>query len=80
MGFWGVALVIAVFVALLVIRVRWTLERFEAVVGGTVSPPEIFRKIRTLLERYDRPEVWEHAQRVKDMDPGQLARMNLDQQ
>ncbi|NCY21264.1 hypothetical protein EBX31_04810 [bacterium] len=45
---------------------------------ATLPPPhELFRKARELLDRYDRPEFWDHAAQVMDKDPAQLARMNL---
>lgn len=45
---------------------------------ATMPPPqEIFKKLRTLLDKYDKPEVWDHATQMIDKDPGQLARLNL---
>lgn len=45
---------------------------------ATLPPPhELFRKARELLDRYDRPEFWDHAAQVMDKDPAQLARMQL---
>lgn len=45
---------------------------------ATLPPPhELFRKARELLDRYDRPEFWDHAAQVMDKDPAQLARMHL---
>lgn len=38
----------------------------------------IFKKVRTLLDKYDNPEVLEHAVKVMTMDPGELARMQLN--
>ena len=32
-------------------------------------------KMKGLLDKYDKPEVWGHAAQVMDKDPGQLARM-----
>jgi oligoendopeptidase F len=40
-------------------------------------PHEMFRKARELLDRYDRPEFWDHAAQVMDKDPAELARMYL---
>ena len=44
---------------------------------GMPTPPELFKKARELLAKYDQPDLWIHAARVMDKDPGQLARMNL---
>jgi len=41
------------------------------------SPPEMFKKLRALIDKYDKPDVWNHAVQVHDKDPGQLARMSL---
>lgn len=41
------------------------------------SPPEMFKQLRALIDKYDKPEVWKHALEVHDKDPGQLARMSL---
>ncbi len=41
------------------------------------TPPELFKKARELMEKYDQPDLWIHAARMMDKDPGQLARMNL---
>jgi len=44
------------------------------------TPNVIFKQMRALLDKYDRPEVWDHATQVVDKDPGQLARMFLAKQ
>lgn len=44
---------------------------------GMPTPPELFQKARELMAKYDQPDLWIHAARVMDKDPGQLARMNL---
>ena len=41
------------------------------------DPQDLMKKVRALLDKYDKPEVWNHATQVMDKDPGQLARMNL---
>ena len=41
------------------------------------DPQKLFSKMRELLDKYDKPEVWNHATQVMDKDPGQLARINL---
>jgi len=40
-------------------------------------PQEIFKKLRDLLDKYDKPEIWDHATQSIDKDPGQLAREHL---
>jgi len=42
-----------------------------------VDPQKLFKEMRSLLDRYDKPALWEHAAAVSDKDPGELARMNL---
>ena len=44
---------------------------------GMPTPPELFQRARDLMAKYDNPDLWIHAARVMDKDPGQLARMNL---
>jgi hypothetical protein len=41
------------------------------------DPRELFGRMRGLLEKYDKPEVWGGIINRMDKDPGQLARMNL---
>jgi hypothetical protein len=41
------------------------------------DPRELFGRMRGLLEKYDKPEVWGGIIQRMDKDPGQLARMNL---
>lgn len=41
------------------------------------EPQKLMKQVRTLLDKYDKPEVWNHAAQVMDKDPGQLARLNL---
>jgi hypothetical protein len=41
------------------------------------EPQKLLKQMRSLLDKYDKPEVWNHAAIVMDKDPGQLARMNL---
>lgn len=52
----------------------------DFVSGPQPTPPEIFKKLRGLIDRWDRPEVWEHTLFVHDKDPGQLARLHLASQ
>jgi hypothetical protein len=42
------------------------------------SGPEAFRKLRALMEKYDKPEIWSHINGVFGKDPGELARMHLN--
>ena len=41
------------------------------------DPHTLFKQARELLNKYDKPDVWNHAALVMDKDPGQLARMQL---
>ena len=43
----------------------------------SMDPAALFKQARTLLERYDKPEVWNRAAQTIDLDPGQLARLQL---
>lgn len=42
------------------------------------SPPEIISGLRKLLDRYDKPEMWNHTMNVTDKTPGELARIQLE--
>ena len=44
------------------------------------DPALILKKVRAMLDSIDKPSVWGHAASVMDKDPGQLARMYLDEQ
>jgi hypothetical protein len=46
------------------------------VLGNDFSP--IVQKMQGLLSKYDNPEHLGHVMKVKDMDPGELARMQLN--
>lgn len=46
-------------------------------IGALPEPQEIFKRLRGLIDKYDRPDVWNHAAQVMDKDPGQLARAHL---
>jgi hypothetical protein len=41
------------------------------------APPELFKKVRGFIDKYDTPELWNHVTKVHTMDPGELARMQL---
>lgn len=41
------------------------------------DPHELIGTLRTLLDKYDNPELWSHAKRVHKMSPGELARDHL---
>jgi hypothetical protein len=40
-------------------------------------PQEVFKHLRGLLDKYDRPDVWDTATQMMDKDPGWLARHQL---
>jgi hypothetical protein len=77
----------------LLIALVWLTRVREGFVGGTTLPgglevpnvdlkdlPDphmLFKQARELLDKYDKPDVWQHAALVMDKDPGQLARMQL---
>ncbi len=62
---------------LLVVLVWLTRMRVEAFNEDVPDPAALFKQARQLLDKYDRPELWQHALFVKDKDPGQLARLQL---
>lgn len=39
--------------------------------------PEFFQSARSLLDKYDKPELWDRAINQIGADPGQLARQHL---
>lgn len=41
------------------------------------DPSTIIKALRGLVDKYDNPEMWNHAKLVHDKNPGQLARMQL---
>ena len=47
-------------------------------IEGIPEPREMFKMLRALLDKYDKPAIWGHATEVMDKDPGQLARMALN--
>lgn len=41
------------------------------------DPATAIKRVRELLDKYDKAEIWDHAAKVMDKDPGQLAREAL---
>lgn len=41
------------------------------------EPHKVFSQLRSLLDKYDSPDVWNHASQMIDKDPGELARRQL---
>jgi len=70
--------VFAVFVALLVALAWMTRVRAEAF-EDMPAPHVLFKRARDLLDKYDQPGVWNHMIQIMDKDPGQLARMSLEE-
>lgn len=70
---------IATLIAVLVwlTRVRESFVDANVSVADVPDPQKLFSMARELLKRYEDPELWGHAIRVSDKDPGQLARMAL---
>lgn len=70
----------ALFVILLIALALLTRARAETFVdiGDIPDPQMLFKYARTMLDKYDKPEVWAHAAQVMNKDPGELARMNLN--
>jgi hypothetical protein len=59
------------------VRERLSTEHFVGTDEEVLNPQEIFRRLRGILDKYDRPDVWNHAAQVMGMDPGQLARQHI---
>ena len=51
--------------------------REEGFSDGPPLPHEIFKHLRGLLDKYDRPEVWNHAIQMANKSPTDLAREQL---
>jgi hypothetical protein len=47
-------------------------------VGGQSENSPILQKMQGLLDKYDNPDHLGHVLRIKDKDPGELARMYLN--
>ena len=41
------------------------------------EPHKVFSQLRSLIDKYDSPDVWNHATQMIDKDPGELARRQL---
>lgn len=41
------------------------------------DPQKLLKQVRTLLDKYDSPELWAGVTQRMDKDPGQLARLQL---
>ncbi len=59
------------------------LSEMQALIAGTdmeslPNPHELFKQVRGLLDRYDKPEVWNDSAQMMDKDPGELARMYIE--
>jgi len=77
---WFYAMIVTLILLLMwFTRVRESFIDMPADVDLTTipEPQELLKKVRELMNKYDKPEVWDHAAQVMDKDPGQLARMNL---
>lgn len=74
-----ILLVVLFFLYLLISSVTQQGERFEDIgaILDSNDPAVLFKRVRSLLDKYDKPEVLEHAAKVMTMDPGELARMQL---
>jgi hypothetical protein len=59
------------------------MNEIQALIAGTdmgslPDPHAMFKQVRTLLDRYDKPEVWNDSAQMMDKDPGELARMYIE--
>jgi hypothetical protein len=73
----------ALFVALTLVLVWLTQVRAEGFADQALSPADIpdprviFKQLRTMLDKFENAELMDHVMDIRDMDPGQLARLNL---
>jgi hypothetical protein len=70
---WVLIAGILIIAFMMMIQVREGFVDFSAI----PEPQRLLKQMRTLMDKYDKPEVWNHISQVMDKDPGQLARMNL---
>jgi hypothetical protein len=72
-------MLILIFAGILIIAFMMMIHVREGFVDlSTIPEPQrLLKQMRSLMEKYDKPEVWDHITQVMDKDPGQLARMNL---
>ena len=77
---WFYAMIVILLAALVwITRIReGFIDKPEDALANLPDPHTMFKKMRELLDKYDKPEIWGHAAEVMDKGPGQLARMNLN--
>ena len=71
-------LLIVAAVILLGVVVYRTQTEFFTDTTTLPDPQKMIKHIRGLLDKYDKPDVWNHAAQVMNKDPGELARQHLD--
>jgi hypothetical protein len=74
--FFGLGIVVALVILLTFIMTRTT-EAF-ADVAELPDPHKMIQGLRALLDRFDKPDVLNHAIQIYNKDPGELARMELN--
>jgi hypothetical protein len=65
--------VLFIVVCMYVYTIYTRYERFT----DTPLPNEIFQTLRNLLDKYDKPEVWNHAIQMVNKSPTELARIQI---
>ena len=50
----------------------------DAKLPDGLDPATIIKNLRGLLDKYDNPDLWNHAKQVHSMKPDELARMHLN--
>ena len=73
----GVGSAIALWIVLFLILILIFVSRTHIEGFADPMPHEIFKTLRGLLDKYDRPEIWNHAVQVANKSPTELARAQL---
>ena len=74
----GIFLCITVFFYVVSIMGRRHNEQKTEGFENIPMPHEMFKKLRNLLDKYDRPEIWNHAVQMTNKSPVELARIHLE--
>jgi hypothetical protein len=74
----GIVLCITVFFYVVSIMGHMNMRKEGEGFENIPMPHEMFKKLRSLLDKYDRPEIWNHAVQMTNKSPTELARIHLD--
>lgn len=65
------------YVAIVLLGIVYSRASTEAFVDPDMDPAALFKRARDLLDKYDKPDVWNHSAQMLNKDPGELARLQL---